>query len=205
MSHSCHSGYFSHSFGGHLPYSRSFCGSSYPRNLVYTTNFHHPRTCHLGSSHYRGCQEIFHRPSRCQNSCVVSRTCYHPRTFTHCSPCQSTYAGSLGFGSSSCHSLGFGSRSCHSLGYGSRSCHSLGHVSGSCHSLGYGSRSSCSLGYRSKSCYPSGYGSIHFRPLGYRIHDCPSLGYGSGFHHPTYVASRSFQSSCYRPTFGSAF
>ncbi|XP_027784805.2 keratin-associated protein 13-1-like [Marmota flaviventris] len=165
MSHSCHSGYFSHSFGGHLPYSRSFCGSSYPRNLVYTTNFHHPRTCHLGSSHYRGCQEIFHRPSRCQNSCVVSRTCYHPRTFSHCSPCQSTYAGSLGFGSSSCHSLGFGSRSCHSLGCG----------------------------------------SIHFRPLGYRIHDCPSLGYGSGFHHPTYVASRSFQSSCYRPTCGSSF
>ncbi|XP_005323682.2 keratin-associated protein 13-1 [Ictidomys tridecemlineatus] len=165
MSHSCHSGYFSHSFGGHLPYSHSFCGSSYPSNLVYTTNFHHPRTCHLGSSHYRGCQEIFHRPSRCQNSCVVSRTCYQPRTFTHCSPCQRTYAGSLGFGSSSCHSLGYGSRSCHSLGYGSRSCHSLGHVSG---------------------C-------------------CPSLGYGSGFHHPTYVASRSFQSSCYRPTCESAF
>uniref|UniRef100_A0A8D2BDW4 Keratin-associated protein n=1 Tax=Sciurus vulgaris TaxID=55149 RepID=A0A8D2BDW4_SCIVU len=163
MSYSCHSGNFSsRSFGGYLPYSHSSCGSSYPSNLVYVTNLHHPSTCHLGTSLYRGCQETFHRPSRCHTSCVVSRpcqpSCHHPRTSSHCSPCQRTYATSLGFGSNSCHSPSYGSRSCHSLGYGSRSscgfrplshrihgCPSLGHVSRSCHSLGYGSRSSCSL------------------------------------------------------------
>ncbi|XP_047421173.1 keratin-associated protein 13-1-like [Sciurus carolinensis] len=170
MSYSCHSGNFSsRSFGGYLPYSHSSCGSSYPSNLVYVTNLHHPSTCHLGTSLYRGCQETFHRPSRCHTSCVVSRACqpfyHHPRTSTHCSPCQRTYATSLGFGSSSCHSPSYGSRSCHSLGYGSRS--------------------SCSLGYGSSGC--------------------PTLGYGTGVYHPFHVASRSFQSSCYRPTYGSTF
>ncbi|KAM5278028.1 keratin-associated protein 13-2 [Hipposideros larvatus] len=73
-------------------------------------------------------------------------------------------------------------------------------------SLRCGSSSSCSLGYGSKSCYSQGCGSSGFRPLRYGVFcGFPSLGYRSGFCHPAYLASRSCQSSCYRPTYRSAF
>ncbi|XP_036782224.2 keratin-associated protein 13-2-like [Manis pentadactyla] len=63
------------------------------------------------------------------------------------------------------------------------------------YSLGCGSRSFCSLG-----CGTSG-----FKPLGYGVCGFPSLRYGSRFCCPTYLASKTFQSSCYRPTYRSAF
>ncbi|XP_004468658.1 keratin-associated protein 13-1-like [Dasypus novemcinctus] len=72
-------------------------------------------------------------------------------------------------------------------------------------SLGFGSRSSCSLRYGSRRCYPPVCGSSRFRPLGYGICGFPSLGYGSGLCHPTYLASRTCQSSCYRPVCGFGF
>ncbi|EFB24530.1 hypothetical protein PANDA_016506, partial [Ailuropoda melanoleuca] len=70
---------------------------------------------------------------------------------------------------------------------------SVGIGSSSCRSLGYGSRSGYSLGCRSQG----------FRSLG--VCGFPSLGCGSRFWHPTYLASRSCQSSCYRPTYRSVF
>ncbi|XP_062933736.1 keratin-associated protein 13-1-like [Cynocephalus volans] len=170
MSYNCCSGNFSaRSFGGCLRYPVSSCGSSFPSNLIYRTNLCSPSTCQLGSSLYSGCQETCCEPTSCQTSCVVSSpcqtSCYRPRTSTLCSPCQTTYAGSLGFGSSSCRSLGCGSRSSYSLG-----------------------------------CGTSG-----FRPLRYGVCGFPSVSYGSGFCRPTYLASSSCQSSCYRPTCGSGF
>ncbi|XP_074173245.1 keratin-associated protein 13-1-like [Rhinolophus sinicus] len=123
-SYNCFSGKFSISFGSDLHYPDSCCGSSYPSNLVYSTDRCSPSTCQLGSSLYSGCQETCCEPTSCQTSCVVSRPCqipcYHPRTsFTLCRPCLSTYSRSLGSGSSSSCSLGYGSRSCYSLGCGS--------------------------------------------------------------------------------------
>ncbi|CAH6792513.1 keratin-associated protein 13-1 [Phodopus roborovskii] len=121
MAHSCCSANFSsRSLRSCLPSSGSSCGSSYPSNLVYTTSSCSPSTCQLGSSLNSGCQETCIEPTSCQRSCVESSpcqtACYYPRSFTPCSPCQGTYAGPLGFGSSSCHSLGYGSRSCYSAG-----------------------------------------------------------------------------------------
>ncbi|XP_011356540.1 keratin-associated protein 13-1-like [Pteropus vampyrus] len=72
-------------------------------------------------------------------------------------------------------------------------------------SLGSGSSSSCSLGYGSRSCYSLGCGSRIFRPLGYGVCGFSSLGYGSRFCHPTYLASRSYQTSCYQPTCSPGF
>ncbi|EPY73554.1 hypothetical protein CB1_002797004 [Camelus ferus] len=102
MSYNGSSGNFSsRSLGGHLRCPGSSCGSSYPSNLVYTTDLHSRSTC--------------------QPSCVVSSpcqtSCYRLRTSRLRSPCQTTYAGSLGCGSSRGFSLGSGSRSCCSLGY----------------------------------------------------------------------------------------
>ncbi|KAL0614356.1 Keratin-associated protein 13-2 [Plecturocebus cupreus] len=170
MSYNCCSGNFSsRSCGGCLGYPGSSCGSSYPSNLVYSTDLCAPSPCQLGSSLYRGCQEPCWEPTSCQTSCVESSpcqtSCYRPRTSVLYSPCQTTYCGPLGFGSSSCRPLGYGSRSCYSVGYGSS-------------------------GFRSR-----GYGGCGF----------PSLGYGSGFCRPTYLASRSCQSSCYRPAYRSTF
>ncbi|XP_008563556.1 PREDICTED: keratin-associated protein 13-1-like [Galeopterus variegatus] len=170
MSYNCCSGNFSaRSFGGCLRYPVSSCGSSFPSNLIYRTNLCSPSTCQLGSSLYSGCQETCCEPSSCQTSCVVSSpcqtSCYRPRISTFCSPCQTTYAGSLGFGSSSCRSLGCGSRSSYSLGCGTRD----------------------------------------FSPRRYGVCGFPSVSYGSGFCRPTYLASSSCQSSCYRPTCGSGF
>jgi|UniRef100_A0A338P708 hypothetical protein len=64
-----------------------------------------PSTCQLDSSLHGGCQETYIEPTSCQ------MPCYYFRSFTPCSPCQETYASSLGFGSSSYHPLGYGSRS----------------------------------------------------------------------------------------------
>uniref|UniRef100_A0A287DGB9 Keratin-associated protein n=1 Tax=Ictidomys tridecemlineatus TaxID=43179 RepID=A0A287DGB9_ICTTR len=170
MPYNCCSGSFSsRSFGGYLPYSGFSCGSSYNRNLIYSQNLCSPSTCQLGSCHYRGCQKTFHRPTRCQTSCVVSRpcqpSCYRPGTSTFCSPCKTTYARSVRSVSSSCCSQGYGSSSCCSQGYGSRCC-----------------------------------GSSGFRHLNYRVSGFSSPGYGSRLCHPSYLASRPCQSSCYRPT-----
>ncbi|XP_008060054.1 keratin-associated protein 13-1 [Carlito syrichta] len=161
MSYNCCSGNFS---------SRSLGGSlRYPGNLIYSSNLCSPSTYRPGSSLYGGCQETCCEPTSCQTSYMVSSpcqtSCYRPRTSVLCSPCQTTYSGSLGFGSRSCSSLGYGSRSCFSLG-----------------------------------CGPSG-----FRPLGYGGCGFSSLGYGSGFCRPTYLTSRTYQSSCYRPTCGFGF
>ncbi|XP_032132565.1 keratin-associated protein 13-4-like [Sapajus apella] len=73
-------------------------------------------------------------------------------------------------------------------------------------SLGFGS-SSCrrSLGYGSRSCYSLGHGSSGFRSLKYGGCGFPSLSYGSRFCYPNYLASRAYQSSCYRPICGSRF
>ncbi|KAK2491099.1 hypothetical protein MC885_013375, partial [Smutsia gigantea] len=54
MSYNCCSRNFSScSLGGYLRYP----GSSYPSNLVYSTDLCSPRNCQLGSSVYSGCQE----------------------------------------------------------------------------------------------------------------------------------------------------
>ncbi|XP_017397446.1 keratin-associated protein 13-2 [Cebus imitator] len=170
MSYNCCSGNFSsRSCGGYLRYPGSSCGSSYPSTLVYSTDLCSPSTCQLGSSLYRGCHEACWGPTSYLTSCVESSpchtSCYRPRTSTLFSPCQTTYSGPLGLGSSSCRPLGYGSRSCYSVGCGS-----------------------------------SG-----FRSLGYGGCGFPSLGYGSGFCRSTYLASRSCQSSSYRPVYGSTF
>ncbi|XP_029796598.1 keratin-associated protein 13-2-like [Suricata suricatta] len=71
--------------------------------------------------------------------------------------------------------------------------------------VGSGSRSCCSLSYGSRSVWSLGCRSSGFRPLGYGVCGFPSLSYGSSFCRPTYWASRSCQSACYRPTYRSAF
>ncbi|CAO2632299.1 Keratin-associated protein 13-1 [Lemmus lemmus] len=122
MAYSCCSGNFSRSFRRCLSTSGSSCGSSYPSNLVYTTPSCSPSPCQVESSLKTGCQETCIEPTSCQRSCVVSRpcqtACYYPRSSTPYSPCQGTYAGSLGFGSSSGRSLGYGSRSWYSGNFG---------------------------------------------------------------------------------------
>nr|XP_023403956.1 keratin-associated protein 13-1-like [Loxodonta africana] len=111
-------GNFSHSLGGCVCYLVSSCGSSSPSRVVYSTGLCSPSTCQLGFSLYRDCE-----PSSCQPSCAVPSPCqlfcYRPRTSMICSPCQSTYTGSLGFRSKSSCSLGYRSRSCYSQGCGS--------------------------------------------------------------------------------------
>ncbi|XP_004675393.1 PREDICTED: keratin-associated protein 13-1-like [Condylura cristata] len=176
MSYSCCSGNFSsRSLGGYLSYPVSSCGSSYPSNLVYTTDLCSPRTYQLGTSLSSGCQETCCEPSSCQSSCVVSRpcltSCSRPRTSTLCSPCQTPYTRSLSCGSSSSCSLSCGPRSYYSLG----------------------------------CFYSPFFGSYGFRSLGYGGCGFPSLSYGSSFYYPTHFSSRSCQSSCYKPTCGTSF
>ncbi|XP_032721464.1 keratin-associated protein 13-2-like [Lontra canadensis] len=72
-------------------------------------------------------------------------------------------------------------------------------------SVGIGSSSCHSLSYGSRSCYSLGCGSQGSRSMSYGVCGFPSLGYGSRFWDPTNLASRSCQSSCYRPTYRSAF
>ncbi|XP_010955148.1 keratin-associated protein 13-1-like [Camelus bactrianus] len=141
MSHICCSGNFSScSFGGHLHYPSSSCGSSYPSNLIYTMDLCSPSTCQLSSSLYSGCQETCCEPTRCQMSHGVpspcQSSCYCPGTSTFCSPCWTNYAGSLGSGSGKGYSLVCRSRSCGSsgsLGSGVSGFPSLSR--GSCHPI----------------------------------------------------------------------
>ncbi|EDM10665.1 rCG58780 [Rattus norvegicus] len=159
MAYSCCSGNFSsRSLRSCLPSSGSCLASSYPSNLVYTTTSCSPSTCQLGSSLNSGCQETCIEPTSCQRSCVVSspcqKPCYYPRSYTPCSPCQGTYAGSLSFGSRSCSSLGYGSRICYpvgcrSSGFGSMNCGVYGFPS-----LSYGSRCYYPTYLASSSCQP---------------------------------------------------
>ncbi|XP_037681105.1 keratin-associated protein 13-1-like [Choloepus didactylus] len=145
-SNCCPGNFSSRSLGSSLRYLGSSCFSSYPSNLVYSTDLCSPSTRPLGSSLYRGCQETCYKPSSCQTSCVVSNpcqtSCYRPRTANLCSPCQPTYSRPLGYGSRSCYSLGCGTTGFRSLGYGVR-CFP---------SMGYGSNFCCPIYFSSRSC-----------------------------------------------------
>ncbi|XP_032756358.1 keratin-associated protein 13-1-like [Rattus rattus] len=157
MSYSCCSGSFSsRSCGGQLYYPSS-CGSSFPRQLTHSPNFCSPRNCHLGSSFGHGCHQNCFQPIRCQTSHVVTsscqRPCYRPSVSNFCRPCRTTYAGSLGFGSSSCHSLGYGSRSFYTSGCGSSGFRPVS----------YGVRGYPSFGYRSGFCHPTYVTSRNFQ------------------------------------------
>ncbi|XP_016071972.1 PREDICTED: keratin-associated protein 13-1-like [Miniopterus natalensis] len=128
----------------------SFCGSSYPSNLVYSTELRAPSPCPRGSSLHSRCQETCWEPPRCQTSCGGLRT---P---TLCSPCWTTRPGALGSGSSSsCYSLGCGSRSSYSLGCGSRSSYSVACGSRGFRPVGYGGCGFPSLSYGSGFCRPT--------------------------------------------------
>ncbi|XP_040121984.1 keratin-associated protein 13-2-like [Oryx dammah] len=120
-----------------------YSGSSFPSNLVYSTDFCSPSSCQLGSSLYN--QEICCEPIRTQTSHVVSSpcltSCYHPRTSTFFSPCWTTHLGSLGFRSSKDCSLNPGSKGCCLLGCGSSGFRPLGYGVWGSPTLGYGSRS----------------------------------------------------------------
>uniref|UniRef100_A0A4X1SK66 Keratin-associated protein n=1 Tax=Sus scrofa TaxID=9823 RepID=A0A4X1SK66_PIG len=185
------------SYNGQLCYPCSSCGSFYPSNLVYSTDLCSLSTCQQASSLYSGCQEACCEPLRYQTSHLVSRPCQmscyiQPEDCfekpTRCqtslvvsSPCQmSCYCPRISvhcspFWSTYPGSLGFRSNSFSSLSSGSRSCYSVG-----CESSSFG---------------PRGYGICVF----------PSLSHGSRFCRPTYFASGSCHSSCYRPACGSGF
>ncbi|XP_007528622.1 keratin-associated protein 13-2-like [Erinaceus europaeus] len=166
MSYNCCSGSISSSsLGGCLRYPSSFCGSSYPSNLVSSSGLCSPSTCQPTSSLYSGCQEICSKPIRYQPSCVVSspcqNSCYRPRPSTFCNPCQTMYTGSLSCGTSSSYSTGCGSGSSYSLGCGSIRPQVCG-VS-RFPSLSSGSGFCCPSGLTSRpcqsSCYKPSYGS----------------------------------------------
>ncbi|KAJ1070913.1 hypothetical protein K5549_003892 [Capra hircus] len=163
MSYNCCSGNFSsRSLQDHLRYS----GSSFPSNLICSTDLCSPSSCQLGSSLYS--QETCCEPIRTQT--VVSRpcqtSCYRPRTSTFSSPCQTTFPGSLGYRSSSCSSLSSGSRSCYPVGCGGRGFRRLGYRicgfpvlssgSGFCRPTFFASRSCHS------SCYRPTCGSVFY-------------------------------------------
>ncbi|KAM6224019.1 keratin-associated protein 13-1-like [Rhynchocyon petersi] len=150
MSYNCSSGNFSSSsLSSCLRYPITFCGSSSPSNLVYRTGLYSPNTCQLGATLCKDSQEANCESSSCQTSSVASSpcqaSCYHQRTSTLSSPCQTTYIGSLGFSS----------RSCHPLAYGSRSCYSLSCGPSVFRPLAYGVCGFPSLGYGSRFCYPT--------------------------------------------------
>ncbi|XP_006899482.1 PREDICTED: keratin-associated protein 13-1-like [Elephantulus edwardii] len=164
MSYNCCSGNFSsYSLGSSLRYPVSSCGSSYPSNLVYSTGLCSPSNYQLSSSFYRRGQETCCEPRSCHTSRVVSSpcqtSCYRPSTSTSCSPCQTPYTGSLGFGSSSSCSLGYGSRSCYSDGCGSNSFRPLSYGIRDFSSLGCGSRFSYPNYLPSRTCQSSCYRS----------------------------------------------
>ncbi|XP_005375688.1 PREDICTED: keratin-associated protein 14-like [Chinchilla lanigera] len=141
MSYSCSSGNFSsRSFGGYLQYPRPSCGSSYPGKLIYSTDLQTPITYQLDSPVHSGCQETFYEPTSCQRSFVVSRpcqtSCYRPKISTLGNTCQTTFSGSLGFGSRGFQSFGCGSPS---LGFGSTGFQSVGYRPHTFSSLNCGS------------------------------------------------------------------
>uniref|UniRef100_A0A8C0WMZ9 Keratin-associated protein n=1 Tax=Castor canadensis TaxID=51338 RepID=A0A8C0WMZ9_CASCN len=142
MSYSCCSGSFSsRSLRGCLPLSGSFCGSSYPSNLVYSTNLCSPSPCQLGSSVLSGCHETCGKPTSFLASCVVSspyqRSYYYPRSSLFCSPRQKTCTGSVGCGSGGFRSLNYGLYGYPYLSYGSRFCNSISFPSRSFYSSCY--------------------------------------------------------------------
>ncbi|XP_049994687.1 keratin-associated protein 13-1-like [Alexandromys fortis] len=129
------------------------CVMSSPCQVESSVNTRCKEIC-IEPTSYQSCQETCIEPTSCQRSCVVSRpcqtACYYPRSSTHCRPSWGSYAGSLGFGSSSCSSVGYGSRSCYSGGCGSSGFRSL-----NCRVSGFPS-----LSFGSRYCYPS-----YFMPL----------------------------------------
>ncbi|XP_028612255.1 keratin-associated protein 13-1-like [Grammomys surdaster] len=170
MSCKCHSDNFSTSFRSCLPTVGSSCCSSCSNNLAYTTTSCSPSTCQLRSSLNNGCQETCIEPTSCQRSCVVSspsqKPCYYPRSYTPCSPCQGTYAGSLGVGSSSCCSLDYGSRRCYIMGCGSNGFESLN----------YGVSGFPLLSYGYRFCYPTDPAASIYQP--YYKPTCGNIFYG---------------------------
>lgn len=160
------SGTFSQSFGGQLQYPISSCGSSYPNNVFYSTDLQTPITQQLGSSLHSGCQETFCEPTNCQTAYVVSRPCQRPfysqRIRGPCRPCQSTFSGSLGFGS-----RGFQSFGC---GYPSQ---------------GFGSHGFQSVGCGTPTFSSLNCGSSFYRPTCFSTKSCQSVSYqptcGTGF------------------------
>ncbi|XP_023403954.1 keratin-associated protein 15-1 [Loxodonta africana] len=118
MSYNCSSGNFSsHSLGGYqVPIYDAF----YSSNVVHT-----PSTCQVGSSNYNYSQENFYGPTSFQTPGFVGRSfqtsCYHPGYFILCSPCQTNFPESLGFGNIGLGSLGYGNTGFQSLHCGSNS------------------------------------------------------------------------------------
>ncbi|XP_068834899.1 keratin-associated protein 13-1-like [Capricornis sumatraensis] len=154
MSYSRCSGNFSScSLGSY----RRYPASSFPSNLVCSTDLCSPSSCQLGSSFYS--QETCCEPIRIQT--VVSRpcqtSCYRPRTSTFSSPCQTTFPVSLGYRSSSCSSLSSGSRSCYSVGCGGRGFRRLGYEICGFPSLSQGSGFCHPTYFLSSSCQSSCY------------------------------------------------
>lgn len=163
---SCSGNFSSQSFGGHLQYPVSSCGSSYPNNVFHTTDLQTPITHQLGSSHHTGCQESFCEPRSCRTSFVISspcqRPCYHQRIPVSYRPCHSAFSGSLGFGSRGFQSFGCGYPT---LGFGSRGFQSVG----------CGAHT-----FSSQNC-----GSSFYRPTCFSTKSCQSVSYqptcGNGF------------------------
>ncbi|KAM8812584.1 keratin-associated protein 13-1-like [Rhynchonycteris naso] len=155
MSYSCCSGNLSsRSVGGYRRYPSSSCGSSYPSNLVYSSDFCSPSSYLQGSSLYSGCQETCWEPISCQTSCSS------PRTPMLCHPHWTTYSGSLGCGSGSSCSLGYGSRRRYPLNCGSSVCRPQGYGFCGFPSQNYGSSFFCPTYFPSRSLHSSCY-----RPL----------------------------------------
>ncbi|XP_047730010.1 keratin-associated protein 13-1-like [Prionailurus viverrinus] len=162
MSHNCCSGNISsQSLGGFLRYPGSSCGSLYPNNLFFSTNLRSPSSCQLGSSLYSGCQETCCDPTGFRTSYLVSSpcqtSCYRPRTSMFYSPCQTTYSGSLDFGSNGFQSFGYGSPF-----------------------LGFGSS-----GFQSMGCGPNAFSSLSCRSSFYRPMSFSSRSSQSAFYQPT--------------------
>ncbi|EPY73556.1 keratin-associated protein 13-2-like protein [Camelus ferus] len=94
-----------------MHYPGSSCGSSYPSNLVCTTDLCSPSTCQLSSSLYRGCQETCCEPTRCHVMSSPCQTfCYCQRTSLLCSPA-SQFISCPGFWVQKWLLFGYGSRS----------------------------------------------------------------------------------------------
>ncbi|XP_076973770.1 keratin-associated protein 13-1-like [Tamandua tetradactyla] len=147
----CSGNFSSCSLRSSLRHLGSTCVSSYPSNLVYSTDL-----CSPSTSLYSGCQETCYKPSGCGVSCAVSKpcptSCYRPRTSVLCSPCQPTYPRSLDCGTRSTCTLGYGARSCYSLGCGTTGFRSLGCGIGSFPLLGYRSGFYCPPYFASRKC-----------------------------------------------------
>ncbi|XP_004588691.2 keratin-associated protein 13-2-like [Ochotona princeps] len=173
-SNCCARNFSSRSFGSSLLYPTSSCTSYYPSSLIHSSDLCFPSNYQMSSSLYSDCHETCFEPTGCQPSCMASSpcqtSCYRLKTSRPCSPYETTYPVSLGFGSSSSSWMG------------------------------YGSKNSCSLGYGSRSCYFSGRRPSCFKSLGSRASGFPSLGYGSEISCPTALASGSCQSACYTPS-----